>query len=153
MLETPHVALGAAIAVKIPNPLISIPLALGSHFLLEMVPHWNPHLNTETKKFGKPTKKSTLFTTIDASLALIMGTYIAFDKSDNIYQTMVILACCFFSVVPDLLEAPYFFLGMRHKFFKKWIYLQKSIQADVPFFWGMLSQTIVLVATLVWIFI
>ena len=49
MLETPHVAVGAAIAASIPNPLIAIPLAFASHFALELVPHWNPHLNTELK--------------------------------------------------------------------------------------------------------
>jgi len=49
VLETPHVVVGAAIATKIANPFISLPLAFASHFLLEKVPHWNPHLNTEKK--------------------------------------------------------------------------------------------------------
>ena len=61
MLETPHVAVGAAIAVAIPNPYLAIPLALASHMILDHTPHWNPHFYTETKKFGKPTQKSTVF--------------------------------------------------------------------------------------------
>jgi len=153
MLETPHVALGAAIALKIPNPLISIPLALGSHFLLEMVPHWNPHLNTETKKYGRPTKQSTIIATIDASIALSMGSYIAFTQSSDFIQTITILACCFASVIPDLLEAPYFFLGFRQRFFKKWIAIQKSIQADTSLVPGLATQILTLTATLYWIFL
>ena len=53
MLETPHVIVGAAIAYKVVNPALALPLALGSHFILDITPHWNPHLSTETKKFGK----------------------------------------------------------------------------------------------------
>ncbi|MFH1971517.1 MAG: hypothetical protein ABIJ05_04005, partial [Patescibacteria group bacterium] len=60
MLETPHIIVGAAIASKITNPLLSIPISFVSHFVLEKVPHWNPHLNSETEKYGKPTKKSTM---------------------------------------------------------------------------------------------
>lgn len=152
MLETPHVALGAAIALKIPNPAISIPLAFASHFFLEMVPHWNPHLNTETKKYGRPSKNSTIITTIDASSALLMGSYIAFSQSSDLGSLVTVLACCFASVLPDIMEAPYFFLGYRNKFLKKWIALQKSIQVDTSLFWGMFNQTLVLAATLFWIF-
>jgi len=59
VLETPHVVVAAAIAVNVANPALAIPLALGSHFVLEKVPHWNPHLNTELKKFGKVSAQST----------------------------------------------------------------------------------------------
>jgi hypothetical protein len=53
VLETPHVVVGAAIATKVANPALAIPLAFASHFVLEKIPHWNPHLNTELKKFGR----------------------------------------------------------------------------------------------------
>lgn len=57
MLETPHVLIGAAIATKVGNPFLAIPLAFASHFVLETVPHWNPHLNTETKKIRTSDQK------------------------------------------------------------------------------------------------
>ncbi len=72
MLETPHVALGVAIAVAVPNPLISIPLALASHFILDMTPHWNPHINTEMKKYGKLTKPTLLIIGLDLFVALVL---------------------------------------------------------------------------------
>ncbi|MBL7036319.1 hypothetical protein ISR94_00535 [Candidatus Microgenomates bacterium] len=153
MLETPHVALGAAIATKIPNPWISIPLSFASHFFLDMVPHWNPHLNTETRKFGRPTKKTTALVIVDATTSLLLGSYIAFQASSSAAHTLTILACCFASVIPDLLEAPYFYLGMRHKFFKNWIKLQKSIQVDTTIFWGLSTQVLTVATTLFWIFL
>lgn len=152
MLETPHVLVGAAIASKITNPLLSIPISFASHFILEKVPHWNPHLNTETEKYGKPTKKSTIIAIIDVTTSLIAGSYIAFRAAPNTLQVFNILACCLVSSLPDIVEAPYFFLGMRNKVIKKWIEWQKSIQIDTKFFLGMATQLSTVFAAIYWIF-
>ena len=52
MLETPHVAVAAAIAYKIPDPTISLPLVFVSHFVFDMYPHWNPLIHKEKKLYG-----------------------------------------------------------------------------------------------------
>lgn len=152
MLETPHVALGIAIASKIPNPWVSIPLAFASHFLLERVPHWNPHLNTETKKYGKPTKNSTIIVIIDVAISLSLGFFVASKALPDSTQAINILLCSFASVLPDVLEGPYFFLGVRNKFLENWIKFQKSLQVDAKIIPGLTTQLITLVATLFWIF-
>lgn len=151
VLETPHVAVGAAIATKIPNPFVAIPLALASHFILEKVPHWNPHLNTETEKYGRPTKKSTIIVIIDTSLALVVGGFFAYRALPNQAHAITILAASLASVLPDLIEAPYFFLGVRKAFIKKWILWQKSIQADTDLFPGLATQLITVLAAFWWI--
>ena len=130
MLETPHVVVGAAIATFIPNPLIALPLAFGSHFVLEKVPHWNPHLNTELKKYGKVTKNSTAIVAVDVVLSLVLGFAIASRVLPNTNHFIVVLMACFMSVLPDLIEGPYFFLGIDSPFVQKWIKFQKSIQND-----------------------
>jgi hypothetical protein len=151
MLETPHVFIGAAIALKIPNPFIAIPLAFASHFILETIPHWNPHLNTETEKYGAPTKRSTVITAIDSTLALASGSFIAYQALPNVGQAALILACCFASVLPDVMEGPYFFLKLRATWIKKWIAFQKSIQSDTTPFWGLLTQATIILATIFWL--
>lgn len=150
MLETPHVFVGAAIAKAIPNPLLAIPLAFASHFVLEMIPHWNPHLNHETEKFGAPTKKSTAITAIDATTALTSGTFIAYQALPDWGQAATIFFTCFASVLPDVLEGPYFFLKVRSQIIKKWIKFHKSIQADTNFFLGMSTQLLVILASIYW---
>src|SRR3990170_6793978 len=95
VLETPHVIVGAAIATKVVHPALAIPLAFASHFVLEKVPHWNPHLNTETEKFGAPTKKSTTIVIIDASIALISGSYFAYQALPNTALALTIFFSCF----------------------------------------------------------
>ncbi len=151
MLETPHVFIGAAIATKIPNPFIAIPLAFASHFVLEMIPHWNPHLNTETDKFGAPTKKSTLITAIDSTIALVAGSIIAFKYLPDVNQVLLVLACSFFAVLPDLIEAPYFFLKIKNRAVESWIRFQKSVQSDAGPIFGMITQVITIAATIFWI--
>ncbi len=145
MLETPHVALGLAIAVAIPNPLISIPLAFASHFALDIVPHWNPHINTEMKKFGKLTNPTLFIIAVDLALALILTIFIG---KTNPY----IYLASFMSILPDIAEGPYFLFGWRNKYLDIILRFQRSIQANANIFWGLLTQIIILVACLLWIF-
>lgn len=145
MLETPHVALGAAIAVAIPNPLISIPLAFASHFLLDMTPHWNPHLNTEIKKYGNLTKQTLFIIGLDLTFAILLTIFLA--KNDiNIYIV------AFASILPDVVEGPYFLWGWKNKYIDIWMKFQKSIQTDANVFWGLLTQILTLGASFYWIF-
>src|SRR3989338_11425423 len=118
VLETPHVIVGAAIATKIINPALAIPLAFASHFVLEKIPHWNPHLNTEKKKYGKVTKNSTYLVAVDVVISLIIGFSLAFRVMPNTYHAVTILLACFVSVLPDVIEGPYFFFYFRNKYIK-----------------------------------
>ncbi len=151
MLETPHVAIGAAIATKIPNPLIAIPLAFVSHFVMEKVPHWNPHLVTETKKYGAPTQKSIVIIIIDVTMALALGSFIAWRALPDQKHAATIMLASFASVLPDLIESPYFFLKWRNDFLKKWLAFQKSLQVDTTPFWGLLTQVVTIAAVFLWL--
>ena len=141
MLETPHVALGVAIAVAIPNPLISIPLAFVSHFMLDMVPHWNPHINTEMKKYGKLTNPTFFIIGVDLTLALILTIVVA---KSNPY----IYLASFMSILPDIAEGPYFLFGWRNKYLDKILKFQVSIQAKANMFWGLLTQILIILGAL-----
>jgi len=152
VLETPHVIVGAAIATKVANPALALPLALGSHFVLEKIPHWNPHLNTETKKYGKPTQQTTIIVILDSSIALISGLFIASQVLPDINHTLTIVAACFFASLPDIVEGPYFFLNMRSKIIKRWIMFQKSLQSDTDIIPGLFTQSLVIITALYWIF-
>jgi hypothetical protein len=151
MLETPHVAVGAAIATKIVNPFLAIPLAFGSHFLLDRVPHWNPHLNTEIKKYGKVTKKSTQIVMFDVILAFMVGVFFASRALPDTGRATAILLGSFAAVLPDVIEGPYFFLKMKSKFIASWLKFQKSIQVDTDIIPGLTTQLVTLLAVFWWL--
>ena len=152
MLETPHVAVGAAIAVAIPNPFIAIPIAFASHFILDKVPHWNPHIITETKQFGRPTNKSTAIIAADWAIALVLGSAIAWRAMPNTGHAITIMLASFASILPDFVEFPYFYFKKRDIFYQKWSSFQKSIQVDTTPFWGLLTQVVTIFASLWWIY-
>lgn len=151
MLETPHVLVGAAIATKIPNPLISLPLAFASHFVLDMVPHWNPHLNTELKKYGHVTKKSTVIVAIDVTVSLVLGSFIALSFSGDSTQMLTIFLGGFAGVLPDVVEGPYFFLKWKNQLVHKWLMFQKSIQVDTTVVPGLITQLATIIAIFWWL--
>jgi hypothetical protein len=152
VLETPHVIVGAAIAARVVNPLLSFPLILGSHFLLDKVPHWNPHLNTEMKKYGYITRESKTIIVIDSTIAALSGLYIASLYLPDTSRAAVILFGGLLGVLPDIIEAPYFFLKQKTAFIDKWIKFQKSIQVDAPIVPGLTTQILTSVVALWWIF-
>lgn len=151
MLETPHVALGAAIAVAVPNPLVSIPLAFASHFVLDMVPHWNPHFYTETQIHGRPTKLSTLIAVSDELVAIGLTLYIAYYFLPDYQKSISIMACAFASVLSDQIKFPYFYFKMNG-LIKRWVLWERKIQVEIEPFWGILTQIIVTGVSLYWIF-
>jgi hypothetical protein len=152
MLEIPHTVVGAAIGLKIANPLISIPVAFASHFLLDLVPHWNPSLYTETQKHGQPSKKSIRIVVIDTILSLVIGFFIASRVLPDTRHFLVIIFSCFAAVAPDVSEAPYFFMGIRPKWLEKWVEFQHHHQGRAKKIPGLLIQLIPLIIALVIIF-
>lgn len=153
MLETPHVALGMAIAVKTGNPYFAIPLSLTSHFVLDTVPHWNPHFYTETKKFGKPSKLSTKIAIVDEIVAIILTLFVAWTFLPNLDQALLILVCSLMSVLPDQIKFPYFFFKkMRKGLIQRWTDWERSLQVEVGPFWGIINQILITVFSFYWLY-
>jgi len=152
MLETPHVMVGAAIATKVVDPALALPLALGSHFILDRVPHWNPHLFTETQKYGQPSQQSTLIAWVDVGLALGLGLFVASRYLNNPNMVVVILASCLASVLPDLVKWPYYFLKKRGGILEKWVLFERNLQVNASFWPGVFTQLAVVIAAFWWIF-
>lgn len=140
MLELPHALIGATLAVTIPDPRISLPLALASHFLIDYLPHWNPHINTEIKTTGQISTQSKIIIMADASLALVAGTYLAATRGNFV----VIMLACLLAVLPDVAEIPYYFLGLKIKWIERLIVYQRSHQWNVGPVFGIIFQILVI---------
>lgn len=149
VLELPHTVIGATIAYKIGNPYLSLPLALLSHFALDLLPHWNPHLNTEIREKGKLSRKTQIIIVGDVVLSVVAGVAIAsLALPDKMAFTYIILGA-FLGVLPDVVEGPYFFLKMNLPFVDKLMKFQKMIQNDAAPFLGLLTQ-VILISLCVW---
>lgn len=151
MVELPHTLVGIAIAAKLQNPALSLPLAFTSHFILDLLPHWNPHLNKEMKKYGKVTRATSLLISADVTLSLTIGSIIAFFTASSLFHFFIILLGGFLAVLPDIVEGPYFFWGWRYKPLIRWVNIQSLLQTNIPPLPGILTQILVIIASIWWI--
>lgn len=152
MLETPHVAVGVAIASKFPNPFIAIPLSFASHFVLDKIPHWNPHIYTETKTKGKPSKKSTAIAIADIGLSLVLGSAFAYRALPNSSLALLILACSLSSVASDVVKYPFYYFKWRMKWLVAWVNFERSMQVDAKsIYWGLTTQLLIIFASIWWV--
>jgi hypothetical protein len=138
MLETPHGLVGMVVASAVPNPWVGLPLAFLSHFIVDMLPHWN------WEPDARPL--SLLGIVLDLILLQIIIARVAFRSP----LSLNLAAGAFFAILPDLMEAPYIFLGINHPYIKKLMRFQKSIQNRAPVFYGIVTQ-IILSTICLWI--
>ena len=150
MLELPHAAVGAAIASAFPNPVISLPLSFLSHFATDFIPHWNPHLYSEIKKYGRISTRTLSFLAGDSLAALGLGVYLA-TKSPT-PQAINILLSCFFAVLPDVIEIPFYLFNIRSQWLSSLVNFQRRNQWNVPALPGIISQITALLFCLLVIF-
>lgn len=146
MISLPHTVIGATIAVKVASPAISLPLAFISHFVFDnLIPHWNPHIYREVNHEGKVSARSKKIIFIDVLSALAVGIAIALRFYPDLLRVATILAACFLAVLPDLIEAPYFFFfHSRNKYLVSYIKLHRHFQKNNSFWPGILTQIVIL---------
>jgi hypothetical protein len=145
MLSIAHGPTGAFIASKIPNPFISIPLAILVHYIQDRVPHWDVGQGiTNGSK-----KKSHSFTQellVDFPLSIII-TYLLFQYNQPF--NLAIWLGWFAGLLPDFIEFPRLFLNYRSPLLEKIHRFHKWFHISTPDkFWGLLPQIITLLAIL-----
>jgi hypothetical protein len=134
MTATAHALVGGAIAASIPDPALGISLALLSHPLLDMVPHWD---------FGKGWRnKNKLNFFLEGVFDLSVGLVLSFALFGSGVSPLYFLAVIFASLFFDLIQIPYWFFKWRFPPFS-WAYRSQSvIQGHAKLPWGILNQVI-----------
>ncbi len=142
MLELAHALTGGVIAYKIGNPFLALPLSFLSHFAIDLLPHWNPHIAEEKKKYGHISHKSIIIIAVDCLIGLSLGLFLAFKVLPNTGRSVVILLGCLLGILPDLAEAPFFFANLKNKHIKKLMEFQGNHQVNVSLVPGLIFQAI-----------
>lgn len=116
MLNTVHVATAAAIVTVVPNPVISLPLAFLSHFVLDTIPHWN-------WSPGR-TSRGRAASIIDG----VVGLGLTAIFTQIIGQTWIMVAAGVLSMTPDIIQAPYHFWRWQPLWLKTFIEWERRRQ-------------------------
>ncbi len=165
MTATAHALVGAAIAAKIQNPALALPIAFVSHFVFDKLPHWDPMTNHDKK-----TKKRIFWETVtDVILSYLLVTVFFFlykstqpvsplasqTLSARLPQLFYFYVCAFAAQLPDWLEIPYLF-NLPDFLKAKWNYRLQHWVHDVGFDsrtqapWGVVTQVAVSGIFLLW---
>lgn len=101
MILTPHLILGAAIAVKFQNPFFGFFFAFLSHYLIDLLPHQEYSiLNIRNRKW-QDAGLDVLKVTLDISFGLLLLLLLAKNY-------LIALTGAFFAVLPDGLSLLFF---------------------------------------------
>lgn len=140
MLLTPHV-LFALYLLKLLPAWAALPLAFISHIVFDFFfPHWNPHIFTEMKKFGKIQKTSLAIIFVDCLTSLGFLLFLSIKAYPDLVSIFLMFLTAFVSILPDVIEIPYYFMNNRSKLMKRLLDFQHLYQAKGDIIWGNLSQ-------------
>lgn len=144
MTATGHAIVGVVIAAKIANPYIAIPLAIGSHVICDLFPHWDVGTHFEKKSTATIFEEGILDVVISMITTLLMLLFI-FPTTNFFYAVLMV----FMAQLLDWGWAPYSFLGWKFPPFS-WLYRFSfliNVRLDKP--WGIINQVLVLVLLVV----
>lgn len=125
MTATAHALVSAAIAAAVPNPAVSLTLAFTSHFIMDVIPHWDFGTNWRSR--------SKSATGLIAILDTIIGFTLAYFLFSGKVSTPLIFAAVAMGNLPDWMEAPYYIFFASQK---------KEQLTDTAPFWEKVTYNI-----------
>lgn len=140
MLSAPHAAAGAAIGALSGNVWIAVPAAVASHFVLDMVPHWQETLAPYT-----PTAKTYVRIPIDLTLAVAIVVLAVHWQPQ---QAAAIWAGAIGANLPDLDSLVVLMPDIKQGLIERFWNWHCEIQRETSSLWGILPQLIVIALSL-----
>lgn len=138
MTATAHALIGSSIAASITNPLLGIPLAFISHFLADVIPHWDEGTNHR--------KKTATRLKIESTIDVLLGFFLSFIIFRNFVDPLYLFSMIIASQLPDWLTAPAHMFNLKIPPFTWMEYLGHRIQSRLQLPWGLLTQIAVVLA-------
>lgn len=138
-----HTLLGGIIGLKFDSVTLIILAGFLSHFLLDNIPHWG--LGFDKNNFDKNyhvnfNKKMILVAAIDGITAIFLLVFL-YGKFDNSH----LVIGCMASVFPDILSVGYLTKFKHKKSYKKFLMVHNKIQREAGFFYGIITQAILVI--------
>ena len=145
-----HMALGLLIGGYFHSAPLVIIVALLSHFILDMLPHWDgPYDKAFFEKTGqlKAHKAMYFIEAFDFILAALLAVY--FISSSGLLNGKMMALGVMCSMAPDVLKLGYFTPLKNKKFYSKYLQFHSRIQNEVGWKSGIFYQVIVFISLLV----
>lgn len=140
--------MGGVIGSSLNSILAITVLALVSHFVLDMIPHWDGFFDKEHfVLFGKA-EIDRVTVLVEAAGFLIGVALVTLIYVKSNYNWLVIYGA-FISLLPDLIKIGYFTRLRDNKIYMGYLKFHARIQRDVGWKLGMLIQTAIIIVLLI----
>lgn len=152
MVGTNHALTGAVIGLAVQQPLLAVPLALVSHFILDALPHFG------SNKLANGTKGFQLFLNVDIILCFVIAITLLITQPEYWFIGVV---CAFVACSPDFMWVPEFLAAKENKPLperKNWLIkfhaniqtYQKELGIIVELVWAALMVLVLAKVALIW---
>ena len=127
---------GAAIAQLVPDPAISIPLAIGSHFVFDAVPHWDGSAPRP------PFKRRPVLT---AGIDYAIGLTIIFLLTRGNPLAPVLFAGAIAATLPDIFQGILSIINylFKQNYLSGFTRFHVAIQGRLPLVMGLATSSVV----------
>ena len=144
MTATGHAIIGTVIAAKVANPALAIPIAIASHFLADLFPHWDTGYHRDHKSKTKFFIESAIDVFVSFGISWAIVTFL-FPQTNLLYAFFIVIM----AQLPDWLTAPYLFFNMKFFPFNYFYKIQKSFDHRLGMPWGVINQVAILAAIII----
>lgn len=114
-----HALTGALIGLTVSEPLIAMPAAFLSHYLLDIIPHYNQAIPKSKSHEAITNKVFVSMIYVDAILCFILVLIIVFNKPIHWLNAVI---CAFLAAAPDFFSFNRFYKSMKGKPWKGNLY-------------------------------
>lgn len=155
MLITPHLLVGGATGEASQNIPLVITASFLSHFLLDMIPHFEPGSLHKEENY-KLIKRDWIIIFIDLALGIFLISLLYFS-----FKNYLILLGAFFAILPDFIDNVPFWKDLFRK--TQWGFKFHQIHDKCHFlklkiwhkFWyfGIIVQVVLIFGILIWFYL
>src|SRR5487761_1750853 len=96
-----HALTGAFIGLVVGEPLVAVPVAVASHYVMDAIPHYG---NNRTQKARLQHVRGLLFRRLPYVDALLCGVLVLVMATDRPLHWFLAAVCAFAAAAPDLLS-------------------------------------------------
>lgn len=133
-----HALMGSIIGLNFSSVFFIIFLAFLSHFLLDIVPHWDgyfdkEHFKNHTKLISN--KKTVLIRFVDLFFVVLLMRMLSHEFNSSLLTLGALTA-----LAPDAFNLGYFTRLKEGKRYKKYLHFHNNIQKETGFLFGLLTQ-------------
>lgn len=148
MTATNHALTGAVIALAVKQPVLAVPLAFASHFVLDAIPHFGIHEDDHVKRNSHWLFRTVI--SIDTVLAVAMIITIPLLANETVGWWVILLGMLA-GIAPDTIWIYRFVRLMRNKLVRPYGRVAKFHQniqwSEQP--WGLNVEILWVIASLV----